>query len=199
MSDTVNVPLDVIQRAVVMAKAIMKAEPLYGCVGYHGDEQINGHVEDAADLACLVLDEMADPVPAPNALAAAPKAECDTCEGRGVVGGFAGAESGYQDDVCPSCQPEDPKVEQEPKTLALWAYFHLTNYSNSAPHERVESIRKVRDAVFEALNSAPAIDELLEALEGLVSMMKHAELDRIFRADYAKTVAVIAKHKGPQS
>lgn len=56
--------------------------------------------------------------------------------------------------------PEAPKVEQEPKTLALWAYFHLTNYSNSAPPERVESIRKVRDAVFEALNSAPANDAI---------------------------------------
>lgn len=75
MTDTKLVPVELIERAVTMARAILKAEPLYGCVGYHGDEQISGHVEEAADLACLVLDELADAVPAPNMLAAAPKVE----------------------------------------------------------------------------------------------------------------------------
>lgn len=28
---------------------------------------------------------------------------CETCCGRGVVGGFVSADSGYQDDPCPDC------------------------------------------------------------------------------------------------
>jgi hypothetical protein len=28
---------------------------------------------------------------------------CTTCNGRGLVGGFVSAESGYQDDQCPDC------------------------------------------------------------------------------------------------
>jgi hypothetical protein len=30
---------------------------------------------------------------------------CTTCDGRGLIGGFVSADSGYQDDPCPDCSP----------------------------------------------------------------------------------------------
>ena len=123
MTDTVTVPREVIERAVEMAKAIMKAEPLYGCVVYHGDEQISGQVEEASDLACLVLDEMAEPAPAPNARADAPKAEpvrwTEDMERESRWGDY---ERGFRDGQL--SQPEAPKLEQEP--VAWEATFEPT-------------------------------------------------------------------------
>lgn len=105
MTDYKLVPVELIERAVSMAKAIMKAEPLYGCVGYHGDEQISSYIEEASDLACLVLDELSDAAPAPNILAAAPEPVSDTAAP--VVGD-------------PVSYPVHPDIEHYPIKAHVW-------------------------------------------------------------------------------
>lgn len=40
-----------------------------------------------------------------DALAVSRPLRCSTCDGRGTVGGFVNATSGYQDDACPDCSP----------------------------------------------------------------------------------------------
>lgn len=42
-------------------------------------------------------------VPNTPAAADAGGQTCDGCDGRGIVGGFISADSGYQDDICPHC------------------------------------------------------------------------------------------------
>lgn len=129
----------------------------------------------------------------PSRVEAAPKAECDTCEGRGVVGGFAGAESGYQDDACPSCQPESPKVEQESVAWIARNYdiqkMGVTQCKNEV--ERYEQNGWEIEPLYS--HPAPASDELLDAAEKRrLRKELFARVDRLFEISDAK-------HKGPQS
>lgn len=45
-------------RLKVCADRVMKCEPLWGVVGCHGDQDVWEVVEEASELACLVLDEI---------------------------------------------------------------------------------------------------------------------------------------------
>ena len=42
---------------------------------------------------------------------AQPSPKCATCNDNGVIGGFVGADSGYQDDPCPDCAQPSPAPE----------------------------------------------------------------------------------------
>lgn len=44
--------------------------------------------------------------------------QCQTCHGRGVIGGFVSAESGYQDDPCPDCTISQPAIEAAARAMA---------------------------------------------------------------------------------
>lgn len=107
-------------------------------------------------------------------------------------------------------QPEAPKVEQEPDTLALNAYRHLTNYADAAAHPHRAGIRKVRDDVYAALQDrpAPASDELLEALEVIKDVCEFVDdcgptgegwQSPKLESAWSVVRNHIAKHKGPQS
>lgn len=131
--------------------------------------KINGHVEDAASLACLVLDEMADPVPAPNALAAAPKAE--------PVSNSQLLEA-VDHAVIARC------VERQPKIYIRGQ--HEGYYIHS-------DVAALIDMIGRASHPAPASDELLdEAEERRLRKELFARVDRLFEISDVK-------HKGPQS
>lgn len=45
---------------------------------------------------------------------------CDTCNGRGEIGGFVNMENGYQTDPCPSCENGTIMLDVSPFTDAQW-------------------------------------------------------------------------------
>lgn len=53
-----------------------------------------------------------------RAALAQPSPKCATCNDNGVIGGFVGADSGYQDDPCPDCA----QAEAERPEVVAWQY-----------------------------------------------------------------------------
>jgi len=47
-----------IKKLETYATAVLKAEPLIGTIGFNGDDEVFGTVNEASDLAALVLDEV---------------------------------------------------------------------------------------------------------------------------------------------
>lgn len=66
---------------------------------------------------------------------------CETCCGRGVVGGFVSADSGYQDDPCPDCSRPAQSVpdgwqpiETAPKGARGYAWMMLAWGAEDDPY-----------------------------------------------------------------
>ncbi|MBB1606495.1 MULTISPECIES: hypothetical protein [unclassified Pseudomonas] len=63
-----------------------------------------------------------------RAALAQPSPKCATCNDNGVIGGFVGADSGYQDDPCPDCAQPSPAPE-----VAGWRDLILAAHPGSDP------------------------------------------------------------------
>ncbi|WP_057382340.1 hypothetical protein [Pseudomonas aeruginosa] len=66
----------------------------------------------------LLVEHMAAEIADLRAALAQPSPKCTTCNDSGVIGGFVGADSGYQDDPCPDCA----QAEAERPEVVAWQY-----------------------------------------------------------------------------
>lgn len=100
--------------------------------------------------------------------------ECSACNGRGLVGGFVNADSGYQDDPCPDCAPQPAAARHGVKHATIRAtdeddVLHVEcRFDDGQKYAAVEvsghRAEELADTILSALTEVPAAaGELPEA------------------------------------
>lgn len=110
-----------------------------------------------------------------RAALAQPSQKCATCNDSGVIGGFVGADSGYQDDPCPDCaQPSPaPELPTEDELEAAGLTYPLTT-----PDGRRLTASMLRIRFDEAREAAArtALENLDETLAAAVRQFQFRDI-----------------------